>query len=96
MVLTHNWRPLYFRNSIRDVRARYAVQCAEAGNLWPDGSQIADDDGKASLTMEWEHYLLRNLGASNRDCPFAVPIRGSLPNHRALLKRGGIRCAGGR
>jgi hypothetical protein len=72
------------------------VQYAEAGKLWPDGSQIADDDRKSSLTMEWEHYLLRNLGASNRDCPFAAPIRGSLPDHRALLKRGGIRCAGGR
>ena len=55
------------------------MQYAEAGKLWPDGSQIADDDGKSSLTMEWEHYLLRNLGASNRDCPFAAPIRGSLP-----------------
>lgn len=45
----------------------YAAEFVEAGNLWPDGSQIEDEDedknGKSRLVhrRDWNYYLLRNL-----------------------------------
>lgn len=44
----------------------YAAQYTKDGFLWPDGSQIDEDEGGkgafAQSYRDWNFYLLRNLG----------------------------------